>query len=74
LAGEIISRIEKRGLKITALRMFWADKFQIDKHYPQDESWIKRLGGKTLENYKEYGFDVKKETTDNSDLYNKYIK
>lgn len=61
LAGEIVSRIEKRGLKIIALRMFWATKDQIDGHYPQDENWIKRLGEKTLKNYKEYGFDVKKE-------------
>ncbi len=61
LAGEIVSRIEKRGLKIIALRMFWADKSQIDRHYPQSEEWIKRLGEKTLKNYKEYGFDAKKE-------------
>jgi nucleoside-diphosphate kinase len=61
LAGEIVSRIEKRGLKIIALRMFWANKDQVDGHYPQDEVWIKRLGGKTLDNYKEYGFDTEKE-------------
>jgi len=61
LAGEIVDRIEKRGLKIIALRMFWADKSQIDRHYPQDEVWIKRLGDKTLKNYKEYGLDANKE-------------
>jgi len=61
LAGEIISRIESRGLKIIALRMFWASKDQIDGHYPQDEKWIKRLGEKTLKNYAEYNFDPKKE-------------
>ena len=61
LAGEIVSRIEARGLKIIALRMFWASKDQIDRHYPQDEKWIKRLGEKTLKNYAEYNFDAKKE-------------
>jgi len=61
LAGEIVSRIEARGLKIIALRMFWAKKDQIDRHYPQDEKWIKRLGGKTLQNYAEYNLDAKKE-------------
>ncbi|MBU3918598.1 nucleoside-diphosphate kinase [Patescibacteria group bacterium] len=61
LAGEIVSRIESRGLKIIALRMFWANKDQIDRHYPQDEKWIKRLGEKTLKNYAEYNFDAKKE-------------
>ena len=61
LIGEIISRIEKRGLKIIALQMFWATKEQIDGHYPKDEKWIRRLGEKTLENYKKYGIDPMKE-------------
>jgi nucleoside-diphosphate kinase len=61
LIGEIISRIERRGLKIIALEMIQATKEQIDEHYPKDEKWIKRLGEKTLKNYKDYGFDVKKE-------------
>ncbi len=61
LAGEIVSRIEKRGLKIVALRMFLAAKEQIDNHYPKDEQWIGRLGEKTLKNYQEYNIDAKKE-------------
>ena len=32
LIGEIISRIEKRGLKIIALDMIWATRKQIDGH------------------------------------------
>lgn len=61
LIGEIISRIEKRGLKIIALQMIWATKDQIDNHYPRDEQWIKRLGEKTLKNYKDFGMDPIKE-------------
>jgi len=61
LVGETISRIEKRGLKIVALEMFKATKKQINEHYPRDEKWIKRLGGKTLNNYKNYGIDPKDE-------------
>ncbi len=61
LVGEIISRIEKRGLKIIALEMIQATKDQIDEHYPQDEKWIRRLGEKTLKNYQDYGFDPQKE-------------
>jgi len=61
LVGEIISRIEKRGLKIIALQMIWAEKEQIDNHYPKDEAWIKRLGEKTLKNYKAFGLDPIKE-------------
>jgi len=66
LIGEIISRIEKRGLKIIALNMIWATRDQIDGHYPKDEKWITRLGEKTKATYEKYGFDIKKElgTTD----------
>ena len=61
LVGEIISRIEKRGLKIIALQMIWATREQIDNHYPKDEQWIRRLGEKTLKNYQEFGMDPIKE-------------
>jgi len=61
LVGEIVSRIEKRGLKVIALEMVWATKKQVDGHYPKTEDWVKRLGEKTLKNYKKYGLDAKKE-------------
>lgn len=57
LIGEIIYRIERRGLKIISLEMIQATKKQIDNHYPKDKKWIKRLGEKTLNNYKTYGID-----------------
>ena len=58
LAGEIIRRIEQRGLKIIALKMFKATADQIDGHYPKGEAWIKRLGEKTLATYEKYGYDA----------------
>ena len=61
LVGEVISRIEKRGLKIIALEMIWATKEQVDGHYPKDEEWLKRIGEKTLENYRKYGINAKEE-------------
>lgn len=61
LTGEIVSRIEGRGLKIIALSMVWASREQMDNHYPKDEAWIKRLGEKTLGTYQKYGIDPKKE-------------
>jgi nucleoside-diphosphate kinase len=70
LVGEIISRIEKRGLKIIALEMMWPTKDQIDEHYPKDEKWITRIGEKTKATYEKYGYDVKKEigTDDNKKI------
>ena len=61
LVGEIIARVEKRGLKVIALRMVHASKEQIDGHYPKDKAWVKRLGEKSLKTYQEHGMDPKKE-------------
>ena len=61
LIGEIVSRIEKRGLKVIALQMVWATKDQVDGHYPKDPAWIKRLGEKSLKTYQEHGMDAKAE-------------
>ncbi len=68
LIGEIISRFEKRGLKIVALEMIRPTKEQIDAHYPKDKGWIKRLGQKTLKNYEKYGVDPIKELGTNDPL------
>ncbi len=61
LIGEIVERIEKRGLKIIALQLVQASKEQVDGHYPKDPAWIKRLGEKSLKTYKEHGMDAKNE-------------
>lgn len=66
LVGEIISRVERRGLKVIALEMIQATKDQIDEHYPKDDAWLKRIGEKTLKNYATYGLDPK--TLGTSDL------
>ena len=57
LVGEIIKRFEQRDLKVVALEMFQPTHEQIDEHYPKEESWITRLGEKTLTTYEKYGFD-----------------
>ena len=61
LTGEVIRRIEQRGLKIIALDMIWATEKQMDNHYPKNEEWIRGLGEKSLATYKKYGFDPIKE-------------
>jgi nucleoside-diphosphate kinase len=68
LIGEIIRRFEQRDLKVVALEMFQPTKEQIDTHYPKDEAWIRRVGGKTLSTYEKYGMDAKKELGTNDDL------
>jgi nucleoside-diphosphate kinase len=66
LIGEIIKRIEQRGLKIVALKMTHASREKVDGFYPKNVEWIERLGTKATTTFKEYGLDAKKEMgTDN---------
>ena len=50
LVGEIITRFERVGLKIVALKMVVADADTIDRHYSADPQWKERVGRKALEN------------------------
>ena len=61
LIGELIQRIEQRDLKIVALEMFQPTVEQVDEHYPKDQTWIKRLGEKSLKTYSQYNLDPIKE-------------
>jgi len=66
LVGAIIKRFEQRDLKVIALEMFQPSKSEMDKHYPTDETWLRRIGDKTTSTYDKYGYDIKKDfgTTD----------
>lgn len=61
LTGEIIKRIEQRGLKIVACSLVALKRVEIDRHYPKDAKWIRRVGEKTLAVYTKYGLNPKKE-------------
>ncbi len=52
LVGDIISRLERAGLKIVAMKMSLPTEEQVRKHYPMsDEAWIARLGEKSLSGF-----------------------
>ncbi len=59
LIGEVIGRMEKRGLKIIGLKMVKPTLEHLDEHYPKDEAWITRLGEKGFAVFDEYGIDPK---------------
>ncbi len=61
LAGEIMRRVEQRGLKIVACALITMKRAEADKHYPKDAKWIRRIGEKTMSTYAKYGIDPKKE-------------
>jgi nucleoside-diphosphate kinase len=66
LTGEIIRRIEQRGLKVVALKMFQPTRDQMDNHYPKDKTWVNRLGEKSKATYEKYGYNMQEKlgTTD----------
>jgi len=55
LIGEIVSRFEKKGLKIIAMKMVVPSNELAKKHYDQPESDMILLGNRTLDAYKERG-------------------
>ncbi|MCX6767553.1 MAG: nucleoside-diphosphate kinase [Candidatus Micrarchaeota archaeon] len=61
LAGEAVSRLERTGLKLVALKMVKPSKDFVEKFYPSSDEWLRAVGGKTLENYEKYGIDAEKE-------------
>lgn len=60
LSGEIITRFERVGLKIAAIRLVMASRELAEKHYPEDreELWV-GIGNKTLDNYRALDMDPK---------------
>jgi nucleoside-diphosphate kinase len=67
LIGEILARIEKRGLKVIAMKMVKPPIEHISAHYPTDEKWVRRLGDKGFNTFKEMDLDPMEimGTTDN---------
>ncbi len=59
LIGDIVSRFERRGLKIAAMKMMKPSIEHVDAHYPKDETWIERLGEKGFNTFAEYGMNPK---------------
>jgi nucleoside-diphosphate kinase len=58
LVGEVLSRIERRGLKVVALKMVQVERDHLEKHFPSDPEWVARLGDKGLKTFAEYNLDV----------------
>ncbi|HLD12146.1 MAG TPA: nucleoside-diphosphate kinase [Candidatus Nanoarchaeia archaeon] len=55
IAGEIISRFEKVGLKIIGMKMLWADENVAEKHYIVTDEWAKGVFEKTKTTYEKEG-------------------
>lgn len=58
LTGEIISRIERTGLKLVAIKMLNADEGRLTKHYGKDDQWYLEKGTKRVKLIQESGRTV----------------
>ena len=61
LMGEIISRFEHRGLKMTACKMVVANEEQVFSHYNKDDAWFIRKGEGVIKDMEEAGEKPEKE-------------
>ncbi len=55
LIGELMSKFEKRALKMVACKLMAPNAELIGKHYADDESWYVSSGTKTRANYETKG-------------------
>ena len=50
LIGEVISRFERVGLKLVALKMIVPDKERLSTHYSKSDEWYESKGQKNVDN------------------------
>lgn len=55
IVGELLSRFERKGLKIVAMKLIWPTHALAEKHYIDSEEWLIDTGTKTYNNYVENG-------------------
>ncbi len=60
MVGELVSRIERSGLKITALKMTVAKEEQCWEHYQKDDVWFTEKGEMIIAGLKKRGEKVEK--------------
>ena len=61
LVGEIIARFEKKGLKISGMKLALPTEDQVFAHYNKDEEWFQRKGDGVVEDRKAAGLPIEKE-------------
>ncbi len=60
IIGEIITRFERCGLKIIAMKMVYPNEELAGSHYAADEEWLKTVGMKQKESYEKKGVKIDK--------------
>lgn len=61
LIGEIITRIERTGLKFVGVKLVVASEKQCWEHYAKDEEWFLSKGNRITDDRKKQGLPIEKE-------------
>ena len=64
LIGEIISRLERTGLKFVAFKFFIPDEDRLWKHYDKDEGWFSEKGENIIKDRKKAGVPIEKDAVE----------
>lgn len=59
ITGELITRFERKGFKIVAMKMTWPTCELVGKHYTDDPAYIREVGEKAIVSAKERGEKIK---------------
>ena len=57
IVGRVLTRFEEVGLKIVGLKMVQVTRDFAENHYPNTPEWIKGMGEKTLQTYRDQSKD-----------------
>jgi nucleoside-diphosphate kinase len=57
IVGRVLTRFEEAGLKIVGLKLVQVTREHAENHYPNTTEWIKGMGEKTLQTYRDQGKD-----------------
>ena len=61
LVGEVISRLERAGLKLVAIKMVKPTPKKVEGFYPSSREWLKSVGEKSMRGYEKLGIDISRE-------------
>lgn len=75
IVGDVISRFERVGFKMVAMKLVWVTRDHVGKHYKDEREYLTTVGQRTLDDYQKYGLDPK-ESLGMSDPYDvgKYVR
>jgi len=57
IVGELITRFERKGLKLVGMKMILPDEARTGQHYTDSEEWLAESGQRTYDSYLEKGLE-----------------